>query len=146
MEWRHSISYVDFREMAPTVLVVDDDQDIRESLAQILTEEGFDVTSASNGAEALAEIARKTPDVMLLDLMMPVVNGWEVLETLRLRGTHPKLPVVVLSALEAEGATDYIQKPIRLPKLLALIDTIRTRVAESAVMRAAPAVPQGGSG
>jgi DNA-binding response OmpR family regulator len=132
--------------MAPTVLVVDDDQDIRESLAQILTEEGFDVTSACNGAEALAEIARKTPDVMLLDLMMPVLNGWEVLETLRLRGTHPKLPVVVLSALEAEGATDYIQKPIRLPKLLALIDTIRTRVAESAVMRAAAAVPHNGSG
>jgi DNA-binding response OmpR family regulator len=131
--------------MAPTVLVVDDDQDIRESLAQILTEEGFDVTSACNGAEALAEIARKTPDVMLLDLMMPVLNGWEVLETLRLRGTHPRLPVVVLSALEAEGATDYIQKPIRLPKLLALIETIRTRVAESAVMRAA-APREDGSG
>lgn len=133
--------------MPPSVLVVDDDQDIRESLAQILTEEGFDVTSACNGAEALEEIARKTPDVMLLDLMMPVLNGWEVLEALRKRGTHPKLPVVVLSALEAEGAVDYIQKPIRLPKLLALIDTIRTRVAESAVMRAAaPAGTHGRSG
>ena len=144
MEWRPPNPYVDFQWMAPSVLVVDDDQDIRESLAQILTEEGFDVTSASNGAEALEEIDRKRPDVMLLDLMMPVVNGWEVLETLRLRGTHPRLPVVVLSALEANGAVDYIQKPIRLPKLLALIETIRTRVAESAVMRAA--APGDGTG
>jgi CheY-like chemotaxis protein len=121
----------------PTVLVVDDDQDIRESLVEILTEEGYEVTSASNGAEALEEIDRRAPDVMLLDLMMPVVNGWEVLETLRLRGTHPKLPVVILSALEAKGCSDYIQKPIRLPKLLALIDTLRARVAESSSMRAA---------
>ena len=121
----------------PSVLVVDDDQDIRESLVEILTEEGYEVSSACNGAEALEQIDRATPDVMLLDLMMPVVNGWEVLETLRLRGTHPKLPVVILSALEAQGCAGYIQKPIRLPKLLALIDTLRSRVAESASMRAA---------
>jgi DNA-binding response OmpR family regulator len=56
--------------------VVDDDQDIRESLAQILTEEGFEVSSASNGMEALEEIDRRRPDVMLLDLMMPVLTGW----------------------------------------------------------------------
>jgi CheY-like chemotaxis protein len=124
--------------VAPSVLVVDDDQDIRESLAQILTEEGFDVTSASNGLEALEEVARRTPDVMLLDLMMPVLTGWEVIETLRLSGKHPKMPIVVLSALEAQGCTDYIQKPIRLPRLLALLETIRARVAESAAMRAVP--------
>ncbi len=86
-----------------TVLVVDDDKDIRESLVEILRDEGYEVTSACNGAEALEAIDRRAPDVMLLDLMMPVVNGWEVLETLRLRGTHPKLPVVILSALEAQG-------------------------------------------
>jgi two-component system response regulator MprA len=120
-----------------TVLVVDDDKDIRESLVEVLTDEGYEVTSACNGAEALEAIDRRAPDVMLLDLMMPVVNGWEVLEALRLRGTHPKLPVVILSALEAHGCADYIQKPIRLPKLLALIDTLRARVAESSSMRAA---------
>jgi CheY-like chemotaxis protein len=120
-----------------TVLVVDDDQDIRESLAQVLVEEGFEVTSACNGAEALQEIARRVPDVMLLDLMMPVLNGWEVIEALRLSGSHPKLPIVVLSAREADGFADYIQKPIRLPKLLALLDTIRAKIAASASMRAA---------
>lgn len=123
--------------MAATVLVVDDDQDIRESLAQVLAEEGFEVTSASNGVEALAEIARRTPDVMLLNLMMPVLTGWEVIEKLRVSGAYPKLPIVVLSALEAHGGVDYIQKPIRLPKLLALLDTIRSKIAESAAMRAA---------
>ena len=126
--------------MAPSVLVVDDDQDIRESLAQILVEEGFEVSSACNGMEALEEIDRRRPDVMLLDLMMPVLTGWEVIERLRLSQTHSKLPIVVLSALEAHGFADYIQKPIRLPKLLALLDTIRARVAESATMRATPPV------
>ena len=115
---------------------MDDDKDIRESLTQILTEEGFEVTSASNGVEALAEISRRTPDVMLLDLMMPILTGWEVLETLRLSGAHSKLPVVVLSALEAQGCTDFIQKPIRLPKLLELLEMIREKVAQSASMRA----------
>jgi CheY-like chemotaxis protein len=123
--------------MAPTVLVVDDDQDIRESLAQILVEEGFEVASACNGAEALEAIARRQPDLMLLDLMMPVLNGWEVLEALRASGTRPRIPVVVLSALEAHGCVDYVQKPIRLPKLLALIETIRARITESATMSAA---------
>jgi len=122
-----------------SVLVVDDDKDIRESLTQILTEEGFDVVSACNGAEALREIARRTPDVVLLDLMMPVLTGWEVLATLRQSHDHARLPIVVLSALaiEAEGCTDYIQKPIRLPKLLSLLELIRARVADSVTARAA---------
>ena len=121
--------------MSLRVLVVDDDQDIRESLTQILAEEGFHVTSAGNGLEALEQIARSVPDVMLLDLMMPVLTGWEVLETLRLKGLHTQLPVVVLSAVEAHGCADYIQKPIRLPKLLALIDTVRSRGTQSMAAR-----------
>jgi CheY-like chemotaxis protein len=130
--------------MGPSVLVVDDDQDIRESLTQILAEEGFEVSSARNGLEALEQIARALPDVMLLDLMMPVVTGWEVLETLRLKGLHTQLPVVVLSAVEAHGCADYIQKPIRLPKLLALIDAVRARGAQAIAARASKAEPPQG--
>jgi CheY-like chemotaxis protein len=130
--------------MSLRVLVVDDDPDIRESLSQILAEEGFDVASARNGLEALDEIARGLPDVMLLDLMMPVLTGWEVLETLRLKGLDRQLPVVVLSAVEAEGCADYIQKPIRLPKLLALIDTVRARGTQASASREPKAAsPQG---
>jgi CheY-like chemotaxis protein len=120
-----------------SVLVVDDDQDIRDSLTQVLTDEGFEVTSASNGAEALEAIDRQLPDVMLLDLMMPVVTGWEVLERIRASRSARRLPIVVLSALEAEGCVDYIQKPIRLPKLLSLLEMIRNKAAESAAMKAA---------
>ncbi len=123
--------------MGASVLVVDDDQDIRDSLTQVLTDEGFEVTSASNGAEALEAIDRQLPDVMLLDLMMPVVTGWEVLERIRASRSARRLPIVVLSALEAEGCVDYIQKPIRLPKLLSLLEMIRNKAAESAAMKAA---------
>jgi CheY-like chemotaxis protein len=115
--------------MAATVLVVDDDRDIRDALTQILTEEGFEVTEAGNGQQALAEIARKTPDLVLLDLMMPVMNGWQVLQTLRQSAELSKLPVVVLSAIEAHGCADYIQKPVSLDRLLTLLDTIRARTA-----------------
>ena len=117
--------------MSGSVLVVDDDRDIREALVQILTEEGFEVTSAGDGAQALAEISRRTPDVVLLDLMMPVMNGWQVLETLRSSARYSKLPVVVLSALRADGCSDYIQKPVSLDRLLSLIEVVRSKAVAS---------------
>ncbi len=119
------------------MLVVDDDKDIRESLAEILEEEGFEVSAAENGQLALEAIGRSVPDVMLLDLMMPVMNGWQVLEALRCSLTLPQIQVVVLSAFEAPGAIDFIEKPIKLPRLLALLDLVRARAAESVSMRAA---------
>jgi CheY-like chemotaxis protein len=119
------------------VLVVDDDKDIRDSLAQILEEEGFEVSAAENGQLALEAIGRSVPDVMLLDLMMPVMNGWQVLEALRSSLMLPQIQVVVLSALEAPGSVDFIEKPIKLPRLLALLDLVRVRAAESVSMRAA---------
>jgi two-component system sensor histidine kinase/response regulator len=128
--------------VVPQVLVVDDDKDIRESLAQILVEEGFDVSSAENGKVALEEIARRVPDVVLLDLMMPVMNGWQVLETLRSSPEHAQIQVVVLSAFEAPGAVDFIEKPIQLPRLLALLELVRVRATTSARMRAASRVPR----
>lgn len=115
----------------PSVLVVDDDRDIRDALAQILLEEGFEVAEAANGVQALDAIGRKVPDLVLLDLMMPVMNGWQVLQTLRQSSELSKLPVVVLSAIEAHGAADYIQKPVSLDRLLTLLDTIRARIADS---------------
>jgi len=114
----------------PSVLVVDDDRDIRDALAQILVEEGFEVAEAANGAQALDAIGRKVPDLVLLDLMMPVMNGWEVLQTLRQSSELAALPVVVLSAIEAQGCVDYIQKPVSLDRLLTLLDMIRTRISE----------------
>ena len=117
--------------MAANVLVVDDDRDIRDAISQILTEEGFDVTEAGNGVQALAQIAKRRPDVVLLDLMMPVMNGWQVLQTMRQSAELASVPVVVLSAIAAHGCADYIQKPVSLDRLLVLLDTIRARAAET---------------
>jgi DNA-binding response OmpR family regulator len=113
------------------VLVVDDDMDIRCTIAQILREEGFRVREARNGREALAKIADEEPDLVLLDLMMPAVNGWEVLEALRL--SQSDVPVVILSALPAQGRDDYIEKPVTFARLFQLLETIRARVKPPAI-------------
>ena len=118
--------------MAPNVLVVDDDRDIRDALSQILTEEGFDVTEAGNGLQALDAIAKRRPDVVLLDLMMPVMNGWQVLQTMKQSADLSTVPVVVLSAIEAHGCADYIQKPVSLDRLLVLLNTIRAHAEGTA--------------
>ena len=115
------------REMEPTVLVVDDDFDIRSTLAQILREEGFRVREARNGLEALEKVDEEEPDLVLLDLMMPVLKGWEVLKALR--HSRAELPVVVLSAIPASGCTDYLQKPVSFERLLELLAVIRARVS-----------------
>jgi CheY-like chemotaxis protein len=116
--------------MSPIVLVVDDDNDIREALADILREEGFLVREAANGQQALAELRTNgRPDVMLLDLMMPVMSGWQVLQAVRASLEYADLPVVVLSALDAPGCQDYVQKPVSLDRLLSLLDKVRVKAA-----------------
>jgi two-component system, OmpR family, response regulator MprA len=109
-----------------TVLVVDDELDIRLTLAQILREEGFRVRLACNGLEALERVAEEEPDLVLLDLIMPIVNGWEVLRTLR--SSRKDLPIVVLSAVPFEDGADYIPKPVSYARLLQLLETVRARV------------------
>jgi two-component system response regulator MprA len=106
---------------------VDDDRETRETLAAILAEEGFAVRQASNGLEALEDMAAHEPDVVLLDLMMPVMNGWEVLRALR--HAQRDVPVVVLSGVPAEGCVDFVSKPISLGRLLTLLEHVRVRSA-----------------
>jgi len=78
------------------ILVVDDDPDLREFLRLTLTSMGFEVTSAANGREALDVLEGYDPDLILLDMKMPVMDGWEFSRALEARDTHP--PVVVLTA------------------------------------------------
>jgi CheY-like chemotaxis protein len=122
--------------MPASVLIVDDDADIRAAVADILRDEGFHVKEAVNGLDALEQIAEAEPDLVLLDLMMPVMTGWEVIDALRRH--RRSLPIVVLSAVPFEGGTDYVQKPISLDRLLHLIDRVRT-----ASMRRVPTAPPG---
>jgi CheY-like chemotaxis protein len=114
--------------MRPTsVLLVDDDADIREALGSILTDEGYAVRTARNGVEALQRMAESAPDLMLLDLMMPIMDGWHVMRLVRADPNLRTVPIIVLSALSASGAAGYIQKPISLPKLVTLLEMVRTR-------------------
>jgi CheY-like chemotaxis protein len=101
------------------VLVVDDDEAIRDVVAEVLRDEGYSVVCAENGAQALREIeGDHHPDLVLLDLMMPVMSGWEVLEQLQANQELARIPVVVVSAMSAPGAREHLAKPIDLDRLL----------------------------
>jgi two-component system response regulator CpxR len=105
------------------VLVVDDDQAIREVIAEVLRDEGYDVVCAENGVQALRELRRDHhPDVMLLDLMMPVMSGWELLEAVQADERLAKIPVLVVSAMTAPGVRACIPKPLDLDVLLRAVE------------------------
>ena len=115
------------------MLVVDDDPDIRELLFTALEDEGFEVVPAGNGQEALAIIKTFRPDVIVLDLMMPVMDGWQFAAELRNR--EEDIPIVLLSAArdlrthaKALSAAEIIEKPFDLSELLPKI----ARVASAA--------------
>ena len=102
------------------VLVVDDERDIRELLVDELTDHDYEVIDAKNGAEALDRVHNDRPDIVLLDLMMPVMDGVQVLEALRSNADTADIPVVLLTAVSADegeqrtrdlGANHYVTKP-----------------------------------
>ena len=109
------------------ILVVDDEREIREVLSETLVDEGFIVASAADGAQALRAIERDRPDLVLLDMRMPVVNGWEFARLLRERDVQ--LPIVVMTAAQNArswakeiGANGYLAKPFDLEVLLSTIE------------------------
>jgi two-component system, chemotaxis family, chemotaxis protein CheY len=114
---------------ARRVLVVDDDPDILDALSEILEAEGYDVQRARNGREALQRLEQGLPDLVLLDLMMPVMDGWEFARSLA-PGARP--PIIVLSAdrnvsakAKEIGALGWLAKPFELSELL---DAVRSVV------------------
>ena len=124
--------------MAETILAVDDDIDILELVEMSLTADGFDVVTASDGPGALEKARAEAPDLILLDLMMPGMDGFEVMEKLKADEQIRAIPVIMLTAraqthekiqgLET-GADDYITKPFDLGELTARIEAVlgRTR-------------------
>jgi len=119
------------------ILLVDDDCGVRESLAGVLTEEGFLVLPAANGAEAL-DIASASPvDMVILDLNMPVKNGWDTFE--QFSAEHPLVPVIIATARPNQlftalgaGVGALLEKPLDIPQLLT---TIRRLLRESSDVR-----------
>jgi len=109
------------------ILVVDDDADIREALEQVLLSAGNRVSTAKNGKDALDLIQTNRPDVILLDLMMPVMDGFRFREAQKRDRTLADIPVVVISAVAAQNAAALGDVAACLPKPFSidvLLDTI----------------------
>ena len=121
---------------SPLVLVVDDDPDILDAICDILEAEGYRVSRARHGVEALEQVDGERPDVILLDLMMPVMDGVAFAQALRLRPAVSDVPIVVISAdgnpqrAASVGATGYLAKPFDIEALLSQVAGI-TRGASS---------------
>ena len=120
-------------ENMKTILVVDDKANVRQLLQDYLSEQGFKVTTATNGREAIYEARRSRPDLILLDIMMPEMDGYEFLRQYR---QEKSTPVIVITAREEEtdavlglelGADDYVIKPFRMRELVSRVKAVLRR-------------------
>lgn len=116
----------------PKILLVEDNQDSRDALARRLQRRGYDVLQAGDGEQGLALARVAGPDLVLMDMNLPIIDGWEATRQLKDAQATRDLPIIALTAhalssdrtktLEA-GCTDYHTKPVDLPRLLAQIET-----------------------
>ncbi len=124
---------LEYIRMAKTILVVDDKGTVRQLLRDYLTQQGFTVVTAANGREALAAARHDLPDAILLDIMMPEMDGFEFLQVYR---RERSVPVIILTARAEEsdavlglelGADDYVVKPFRMQELVARLRAVLRR-------------------
>ncbi len=128
------------RGQARRVMVVDDDEEIVEMTRLILESGGYQVTRALSGEEALKSVSSAHPDLILLDINMPGMDGWEILKMLKVDEETQGIPVAMFSIKFElrdkvhglkEGAFDYITKPFSYDELLERVDRIFHRLSES---------------
>ena len=127
------------------ILIVDDEQDIVELLSYNLEKEGFSTVKAYDGEAALGLVRSEKPDLMILDLMLPKMNGLDVCKAIRRNPETANLPIIMLTAKGDEidkiigleiGADDYITKPFSIKELIARVRAILRRMHEVIIKRA----------
>ena len=121
--------------MSKKILIVEDDGNIRELLRLYLEREGYEITEAANGEEGVELWRKINPDMILLDVMMPIMDGWQVCKIIR---KESKVPIIIMTAkgetfdkvngLEM-GADDYIVKPLEMREVIARVRAIFRRLA-----------------
>jgi signal transduction histidine kinase/DNA-binding response OmpR family regulator len=122
------------------VLVVDDDHTARELMRRLLAKEGFDVITATDGQEGLELARRFEPSVITLDVMMPGLDGWDVLKELKADPALADIPVIMLTMLDESdrgyrlGAADYMTKPVDRERMKLLLEKYRSRAKEPRVL------------
>jgi two-component system, OmpR family, phosphate regulon response regulator PhoB len=123
-------------DAAPTILVADDEEDVRELVVYRLSRSGYNVIGASDGLEAFELASERAPDLMVLDVMMPKLDGYELTRRLRAEEALRAIPVILLTARSQEtdvdrgfevGADDYIKKPFNPDELVARVRAVLGR-------------------
>ena len=120
----------------PTILVADDEEDLRELVTYRLSRSGYNVIGAEDGQEALELATERTPDLMVLDVMMPKLDGYELTRRVRAEAALRSIPVILLTARSQEsdidrgfevGADDYLKKPFNPDELVARVRAVLGR-------------------
>lgn len=128
-------------QKSANILIVDDDPDVREAVKIILETQPYELIFASNGEECLEQVKKNRPDLIILDLLMPKKDGFEVIKELREHPSYPRIPILVLTAVKKEAAgrryeletalrmdvDDYIEKPIQPDDLIDRVKRILAR-------------------
>lgn len=124
------------------LLLVEDDAGVRESLAHVLTSEGYQILLAGNGVEALEMTTQNVVDLVLLDLNLPKKNGWDTFEVMTKQ--NPQLPVIIITARPnqlfpalSSGAGALMEKPLDFPKLLQTIRDLLSEPVQARIARLA---------
>ena len=127
--------------MMARILLVEDNEANRDMLSRRLARQGFEVTIAVDGGEGVAMARRDLPDLVLMDMSLPVLNGWEATRALKADASTGSIPIIALTAhamagdreqaIEA-GCDDYDTKPVELPRLLEKINGLLAKVGSAA--------------